>query len=301
MPMRIFLFASLSFLCLFLLQSCGGSSGSDPTITSSQPTDIPSDPPNPLGGIWISDDGTANFLITESGRFMTQLLLDETLEGTGTGSGQIESMDSGDINAEFTISGVVEIPEESDPMPTEENLFSPRECTTTGTKNGEALFLRVRCIVNGTEFEINPTLRQRLICEAGSDCTNAPKSYDLGSSINNIIGDFGVYIFNSQALTSTIMEIDPFGIMNGRFQFFSWDCGMAGAISPIDPRYNLYDISFENVSCADPFAFLEDTRWKGLLFVSAGETEAQEIFLLAQSQPREDDQVRTISFVFPRL
>lgn len=294
--MRKFLFVSL---CLSLLQSCGGSSSSVSPVSSNQPADIPSDPPNPLGGIWVSDDETANFLITESGHFMTQLFLDETLVGIGTGSGQIDISDSDEINTGFTISGIVEIPEESEPLPTQEDLFSPRECTTTGAKNGEALFLTVRCLVNDTEFEINPTLRQRLNCPPEGGCMNAPKSYDLGSSINNIIGDFGVYNFNSQSLI--IMEIDPFGIMNGRFQFSSWDCGMAGAISPIDPRYNLYDISFENVVCATPFEFLEHTRWKGLLFVSWGENEAQEIFLLARSQPREGEQVRNISYVFPRL
>ena len=294
--MRKFLFVSL---CLSLLQSCGGSSSSVSPDSSNQPADISSAPPNPLGGIWVSDDETANFFIAEDGRFMTQLLLDETLVGIGTGAGVIDVSSSDNFSTGFSISGIVEIPEESEPLPTQEDLFSPRECTTTGAKNGEALFLTVRCLVNDTEFEINPTLRQRLNCPPEGGCMNAPKSYDVGSSINNIIGDFGVYNFNSQSLT--IMEIDPFGIMNGRFQFSSWDCGMAGAISPIDPRYNLYDISFENVSCTDPFASLEDTRWKGLMYVSAGETEAQEIFLLARSQPRESEQVRNISFVFPRL
>lgn len=294
--MRKFLFVSL---CLSLLQSCGGSSSSVSPDSSNQPADISSAPPNPLGGIWVSDDETANFFIAEDGRFMTQLLLDETLVGIGTGAGVIDVSSSDNFSTGFSISGIVEIPEESEPLPTQEDLFSPRECTTTGAKNGEALFLTVRCLVNDTEFEINPTLRQRLNCPPEGGCMNAPKSYDVGSSINNIIGDFGVYNFNSQSLT--IMEIDPFGIMNGRFQFSSWDCGMAGAISPIDPRYNLYDISFENVSCTDPFASLEDTRWKGLMYVSAGETEAQEIFLLARSQPREGEQVRNISFVFPRL
>jgi|GEM_PF-3277207 len=297
--MRIFLFASLSFFCLSLLQSCGGSgSSSSSSSQASAPTNA--NPPNPLGGIWLSEDDTANFFITENGRFMTQLLLDKTLVGIGSGSGKIDISDSDEINAEFSISGIVQIPEASDPLPTEEDLFSHRECTTTGTKNGEALYLRVRCVVNSTEFEINPVLRQRLICQPGDECANtSQKTYNVGSSTPQIIGEFGVYNFNTQSLT--IIEIDPFGIMNGRFQFSSWDCGMAGEINPIDPRYNLYDISFENVSCADPFASLEDTRWRGLMYVSAGETEAQEIFLLARSQPREGEQVRNISFVFPRL
>ncbi|MEQ8954382.1 MAG: hypothetical protein RLN96_14070 [Pseudomonadales bacterium] len=295
--MRKFLFVSLSLLCIPSLQSCGSES-SEPS-SSSQTAFSNTNPTNPLGGIWVSEDDTASFLIAEDGRFMTQLLLDESLLGIGTGSGQIDISGSDEFSTEFSISGIVQIPGESDPPPTEEDLFSPRECTTAGTKNGEALFLTISCSVNGTQFEINPVLRQRLICPPGDECVNANKTYDVDSSIARIIGDFGVYNFNTQSLI--VMEIDPFGIMNGRFQFSSWDCGMAGEINPIDPRYNLYDITFENVSCTDPFAFLEHTRWKGLMFVSAGKTEAQEIFLLARSQPREGEQVRNISYIFPRI
>jgi hypothetical protein len=295
--MRIIQFFSVGIL-FALLQSCGGSGGGQPASNSNQNPE-PSDPPNPLGGIWVSEDNSASFLITENGRFMTQLFLDESLAGIGTGSGQIDVSDSDDINTQFTISGIVVRPGESDPLPTQEDAFSPHQCSTTGTKNGDALHLTVKCTVNDTEFEINPTLRQRLICEEDDDCVNAPSAYDLDSSIGKIIGDFGVYNTNAQALT--VMEIDNLGIMNGRFQFSSWDCGMAGAITPIDLRYNLYDITFENVSCASPNMSLEHTRWKGFLFVSAGETEAQQIFLLAQSQPRTGDLVREISYILPRL
>jgi len=130
--MRLPLFVSASIF-FALLQSCGGSGGGQPASNSNQNPE-PSDPPNPLGGIWVSEDNSVSFLMTETGRFITQLFLDQSLAGIGTGSGQIDVSDSDDINTQFTISGIVMRPGESDPLPTKDDAFSPHQCSTTAPK-----------------------------------------------------------------------------------------------------------------------------------------------------------------------
>jgi len=96
------------------------------------------------------------------------------------------------------------------------------------------------------------------------------------------------------------MEIDYLGIINGRFQFSTLDCGMAGAITPIDPP-TTFTTKHSRMLVAPAQTCLLNIPDGKVFFLSSGETEAQEIFLLAQSQPLTGDLVREISYTLPRL
>lgn len=222
--------STLPLLALCAAAGCGGG-GNGPSIPPSPQEPIPSDA-SP-GGIWEGSSSlgfTVVALVTESGQF-------HLLRGDGVQFVGIASTSDERLSANFV--GYAPFPQ----------AFGDGSTTGTGTLAGT--------VKERKSFDADSSFRTSK--GAASDSTIAlsyEKLYERDSSLGTIAGNY------LDTERNAVMSVNDDGTL------FSQDpgnhCVLNGAVSVIEPEFNLYRVSYEFSNCRGRWSRLNGTDAEGL-------------------------------------